>query len=127
MTHEWLVLGIFSAAVAILWFIFQRSYVKFERLQESQVENEKKIIEITANLSHAIKSSEAYQTMNNDQLKQINEALKKQIESMEKLTHEIANMSIDVSKIEQMLENYPKIEQRVQDIEIQIARLSSMD
>jgi len=127
MTHEWLVLGIFSAAVAILWFVFQRSYVKFERLQESQVENEKKIIEITANLSNAIKSSEAYQTMNNDQLKQINEALKKQIESMEKLTHEIANMSIDVSKIEQMLENYPKIEQRVQDIEIQIARLSSMD
>ena len=127
MTHEWLVLGIFSAAVAILWFVFQRSYVKFERLQESQVENEKKIIEITANLSNAIKSSEAYQTMNNDQLKQINEALKKQIESMEKLTHEIANMSIDVSKIEQMLENYPKIEQRVQDIEIQIARLSSID
>ena len=127
MTHEWLVLGIFSAAIAILWFVFQRSYVKFERLQESQVENEKKIIEITANLSNAIKSSEAYQTMNNDQLKQINEALKKQIESMEKLTHEIANMSIDVSKIEQMLENYPKIEQRVQDIEIQIARLSSMD
>lgn len=127
MTHEWLVLGIFSAAVAILWFVFQRSYVKFERLQESQVENEKKIIEITANLSNAIKSSEAYQTMNNDQLKQINEALKRQIESMEKLTHEIANMSIDVSKIEQMLENYPKIEQRVQDIEIQIARLSSMD
>jgi len=127
MTHEWLVLGIFSAAIAILWFVFQRSYVKFERLQESQVENEKKIIEITANLSNAIKSSEAYQTMNNDQLKQINEALKKQIESMEKLTHEIAKMSVDVSKIEQMIQNYPKIEQRVQEIEIQLARLASME
>jgi len=37
------------------------------------------------------------------------------------LTKEIGSMNINVSKIEQMLENYPKIEQRLQDLEIKVA------
>ena len=121
MTFDWFMLTVFAGLVTVLWFIFQRTYVKFEDVQKAQVENEKKIIEISLNLSNAIKATDIYQSMNNEQLKQINEALKKQISAMEKLTDEIGSMNINVSKIEQMLENYPKIEQRLQDLEIKVA------
>lgn len=121
MTLEWLLLSIFGACFVVLWFVIREVYATFKTFQEKQLANEIKIVEITSKLSNSIESNKEYKDMNNEELRQMNKQLEATIEAIQKLTSEIGQMSFNISNLEKVMDSYPKLEQRITELEIKMA------
>lgn len=121
MTLEWLLLSIFGACFVVLWFVIREVYATFKTFQEKQLANEIKIVEITSKLSNSIESNKEYKDMNNEELRQMNKQLEATIEAIQKLTSEIGQMSFNISNLEKVIDSYPKLEQRITELEIKMA------
>lgn len=121
MTLEWLLLSIFGACFVVLWFVIREVYATFKTFQEKQLANEIKIVEITSKLSNSIESNKEYKDMNNEELRQMNKQLEATIEAIQKLTSEIGQMSFNISNLERVIDSYPKLEQRITELEIKMA------
>lgn len=121
MTFEWLILSIFGACFVVLWFVIREVYATFKTFQEKQLANEIKIVEITGKLSNSIEANKEYRDMNNEELRQMNRQLEATIAAIQKLTQEIGHMSFNITNLEKVIDSYPKLEQRITELEVKMA------